>query len=77
MVGHDVLQEIEPEQRELGQHASLLRDAGGQHVIERRDAVGGDKQQVVVADLVQVADLAAGEELEVGKIGLQKNVGSC
>ena len=77
MVGNDVFQEIEPEQRELGQHPALLRDAGGQHVVERRDAIGGHEQQVIVVDLVKVANLAAGVQLEVGKVGLQKNVGSC
>ncbi len=70
MIGNDVLQEVEPEQRELRQHASLLRDAGGQHVIERRDPIGRDEQQVIVIDLVNVANFPAGVQLQVGKISI-------
>ena len=51
-------QEIEPEQGELGEHASLLRDAGGQHIVERGDAIGGDEQQVIVIDFDKCRELS-------------------
>ena len=75
VIRHDALQEIEPVQRELGQDPPFLRDAGGQHVVERGDAVGGHEQQVLAIHLVNVADLPAGVKLQVGKVGMQENVG--
>ena len=75
MVGNDVFEEIEPEQRKLGEHSSFLRNASRQHVVERRDAIGGNEQQVIVVDAVNVAHLPAGIELEIGKIGIEKDVG--
>ena len=77
MVGDDVLQEVEPEQRKLRQHSSLLRDAGGEHVIERRDPVSCDEEQVIVVDAVNVANFPAGVKLQVGKVGIQENVVTC
>ena len=74
VVGDDVLQEIEPEQGELGQHAALLRDAGGQHIVEGGDAVGGDEEQMIVTDQIKVADFPAGEKLQAGKISMQEYV---
>src|SRR5208283_2374318 len=76
MIRHRLLEEVEPEQGQLGQHPALLRNAGGEHIVERRDPVRGHEQQMIVANLIQVADLSAGEELEVGKISVQKNVES-
>ena len=73
-LGDDVLEKLKPEQRQLRQYASLFRDAGGQHVIESRDAVGGHEQQVIGIDLVDVADFSAGVEFKFGDIGLEKNV---
>ena len=65
MVGDGVLEEVEPEERELGEDASLVGDAGGEDVIEGGDAVGGDEEEVgggVRAEGIDVADLAAGEQ---------------
>ena len=70
MVGNDVGKEVEPEQRNLAQDAALVRNAGGQHIIEGGNAVGGDEQQALVIELVNVADLSAGMKLEVGKVCL-------
>ena len=70
MIGDDVGEEVEPEQGDLGQDASLVRDAGGENVVEGGDAVGGDEQQMVVVEGVDVADFAAGVQLEVGEVGL-------
>ena len=51
----------EPERGEAGQHTPLVGDLGGQHDVERGDAVGGHEQQAVVAEGVQLAHLAASE----------------
>ena len=70
MVGHDIGEVIEPEHRNLVQYASLMRDAGGQNVVEGRNAVGRDEKQLLVANAVHVSHLAAGVKLEVGEVGL-------
>ncbi len=70
MVGDDVGEVVEPEQRELGEDASLVGDAGGQNVVEGRNPVGGDEEQLLVADGVDVADLAAGVKVEIGEVSL-------
>ncbi len=49
---------LEPECRQLRQHLALVGDARAKNVIERRDAVGCDDQQVV-ADFIDVAHFAA------------------
>jgi len=41
MVGHEVMQETEPEERNLGEYMPLMGNATGEHIIERRDAVDG------------------------------------
>ncbi len=67
VVGDEVLEEVEPEERELGEDAALVRDAGAEDVIEGGDAVGGDEEEVgrgVRRGCVDVADLAAGEQRE-------------
>ena len=64
------LKKIKPEQRNLREHPALVRDAGGEYVVESRDAVGGNKKQAVAAHTIHVADFAAGEQFEVGEVGL-------
>ena len=54
----------------------LLRNAGGQNVVEGRDTVGGHEQQMVGIDPVDVTHFPAGVEFQVGKIGSQNNVGN-
>ena len=71
MVGHDFLEKIEPEQRNLCQYLSLLGDAGSEDIIESRNAIGRNKEQMFVADLVDVSNFAAGIKFQVRKIGLQ------
>ena len=51
----------EPERREAGQDAALVGDLGRQDHVEGRDAVGGDEQQPVVVERVELAHLAAAE----------------
>ena len=58
---HEVAHALEPEPRELRQHLALVGDAGAEHVVERGDAIGGDDEQLI-ADLVDVAHLAAAME---------------
>ena len=58
-VATDVAQEIEPEQRKLREYLALIRNAGGQYVVEGGDPVGGDEEQVV-PDAIDIADFAFG-----------------
>ncbi len=67
-----VAQKIEPENGKLRQHFALVGNAGGQDVVERRDAIGGDDQQPFV-DAVDVAHFAAAEAFDAGKIGFQND----
>ena len=67
-------QPVEPEQGHLVQHAAFVGDAGGEDVIEGGDAVGGDDQQVI-ADSVDVADLAAADPFQAGQISIEKDSG--
>ena len=46
MVGDDVGKLIEPECRDAIEHLSLKRNLVGKNEVERRNAVGGDHQQV-------------------------------
>ena len=73
MIGHRVAQEVEPEEAHLRQHAALVGDAGGQDVVERGDAVGGDDQQALgmLRVFINVADLAAAAQFEAGDIGFE------
>ena len=74
VVRDDVLEKIEPEKRQLGQHAALFRDAGGEYVVERRNAIGGDEQQLIGINPVHITNFAAGEKLKVGNVSLDKYV---
>jgi len=49
-----------------------LWDAGSQHIVERGNAVSGYEEKALIIELIDVAHLAAGVELEVGEIGLQE-----
>ena len=51
---------IEEEHAHRGQDAALVRDLVVQDVVVCGDAIGGDEQQVLVVDGVQLANLAAG-----------------
>ena len=57
MIRDDVARLVEPEGGQLCEHLAFVGDAGAEDVVERRDAIGGDEQQLV-ADLVDVAHLA-------------------
>jgi hypothetical protein len=59
MVGDQVAGAFEPEVGNRGQDRALARNRRRQHHVESREPVGGDDQQVVFADPVDVAHLAA------------------
>ena len=65
----------EPERGQLRQHLALVGDARPEDVVERRDAVGRDDEQVV-AGVVEVAHLAAAERGEAGKRGASSGAGT-
>src|SRR5208337_2174335 len=58
VIGDDVGEVVEPEQGNLAEDVSFVRDAGG------------DEKQLPVADGVDVADLAAGVKVEIGEVSL-------
>src|SRR5207245_1563750 len=64
----------EPERGNLRQDLALVGDPGPEHVIERRDAIGGDDQQTVV-EIVDVADLALSIRTSVSECGLENGRG--
>jgi hypothetical protein len=71
MVGNEVLQEIEPEQRKLGKDLPFMRDPTRENVIKSRDAVGGDKEQLTV-QAINVSHLSAGVQWERREVGVQQ-----
>jgi hypothetical protein len=74
MVFDGVFQEVEPEEGELGEDTTLVRDAGTEDIVEGGDAVGGDEEELVLVERVDVAYLAAGSERETAEIGLEKRL---
>ena len=68
---HEIAHALEPEPGKLRQHLPLVRYAGAEHVVERGDAIGGDDQQLV-ADLVDIANLAAAVKSQAIELGLEK-----
>ena len=69
-MGVSVAQEIEPENGKLGQDLALVRNAGGQDVVERRDAVGGDNQQLSV-HAIDVAHFALRVPFDSRQFGME------
>ena len=75
LVRDDVAEPVEPEVGQLGQDLALARDRVGQDDVEGRQAVAGDDQQRVGVDGVDVADLAAAEELQAFDGRFEEGVG--
>src|SRR3984957_6633035 len=71
MVGR--LDEIEEEHTHRGQDASLVGDHTVEYIVECRDPVSRDEQQVTVVDAVQLADFATGQVLIVGQSGTHRD----
>ena len=59
VVGNDVGKLIEPECRDAVENLSLKRNLVGENKVERRNAVGGDHQQVF-AGIIDITNLATG-----------------
>src|SRR5580765_5178090 len=64
---HEVADPAEPERGELREDLALVRNAGTKNVIEGRNAVRGDDEQVLT-EIVDVADLAASLKRETGEL---------
>ena len=64
----DVRELPEPEVRELRQDLALVRDAGGEDAVERRDPVARDEEERG-AEIVELADLAAAGQAGAGQVG--------
>jgi hypothetical protein len=73
MVAHHLFQPAEPEERELGEDATLVGDASGQHHIVGAQPVGGDDQQPV-AQVVHVPDLTPTRGPEVRERCLEQRL---
>ena len=58
MAGHQLAHHLEPKGADLRQQATFIGDAIGHDHVVGADAVGGDDQQTLVAQVVYVADLA-------------------
>src|ERR1700753_3103977 len=67
------LDEIEEEHAHRGQDASLIWDHTVEYIVECRDPVSRDEQQVTVVDAIQLADFATGQVLIVGQGGTHRD----
>jgi len=65
VVGEHVTELIEQERPHRGERAALVEDGLTEHHVEHAEPVGLDEQQVAIASVVDVADLAAGDVPEV------------
>jgi hypothetical protein len=72
----DVAQEVEPEDRKLGENAPLIGDARRKNVVECRDAIRGHNQEAV-AEMIHIPNLAARVALQAGEIGVQNDPFLC
>ena len=61
VVRDDLAGQPEPERRQAGEDAALVGDLGRKDDVEGRDPVGGDEQQPLVVERVQLAHLSARE----------------
>src|SRR5882672_12309135 len=76
MVRDDALGPVEPEARQLGQHAAFVGDRCRQDDIECGEAVARDDDQAVTAGFIHVAYLAAPEQRRAGDVALDERVHS-
>src|SRR6187200_221639 len=68
---HEIAHAFEPERRQLRQDPALVGNPRSEHVVKRRNPVRCDEQQVVT-DAIDVANLAAAMQLQIGEVGLEK-----
>ena len=72
VVRHEIADVIEPEGRELREDLALVGNAGSENVVERRNAIGGDDEQVF-AEIVDVTYLAAARERQATEVGFEND----
>jgi len=72
MVRHQGLESLEPELGELAQQLAFIRDRVRQHAIKSREAVTRNEHQLV-AEIVDIAHLPAGDKLNIGHLGLENS----
>jgi hypothetical protein len=72
MVGHDLLHLAKPEGGNLVENVPFAGNPFIHNDIEGGDAIGGDDQQVL-PQVVDVANLATPDEMEVGKVGFKQD----
>ena len=70
MIRNGIFEVIEPERRHLRQHFSLIGNRRRQDHIECRQAIRRDDQKML-AEIVNVADLAAPMKFHTGEISLR------
>src|SRR5262249_5118535 len=72
VIGNDMSELLEPEERHLGQYPPLLRYRVRQDHVERRESVGLDHEQPVGTHRVEIAHLAAVEEFQALEAGFKQ-----
>src|SRR5205823_6963765 len=71
---HETAHAFEPERRELVQDFALVGNPRAEDVVERGDSIRCDDEQIV-ADAINVADLAAAVKREIGKRSFEQGRG--
>jgi hypothetical protein len=66
MIRKNIPEQLEPEERELRQHAPFVWNRGRQHNVKRREPVCGDQEQLT-AHFVQIAHLPSVQKVHTGK----------
>jgi len=72
VIGNELAEVIEPEERELGKDAPFVRDPGAEHVVKGGDSIGGDEEKVgrrILRERIDVANLATRGDRKVTEIG--------
>jgi len=74
VVGNDLAELMKPEERELREDATLVGDCRGHNDVESGKAVGGDDEQFI-AQVIDIANFAARDGRETGKVSFAKHLG--
>src|SRR5947199_7829948 len=72
VIGHGVLEMVEPESRHLRQDFALIWNGRREHDVKCGKPVGGDNEKVLT-EIVDVANLAPAVERDTGKIGFDNS----
>ena len=70
MIRNDIAQSFEPETRDLGEDFTFVRNSRTEDVVERRDPIGGDDEQLV-AEVVDVPDFSGAVGLTITEGGIE------